>query len=177
MKTATTPPKHVIKTIVCEATDIKNGAYAKYVKINDQIGFKFYRSSTQRNNEYDNQMELFELGCGPELFEKFEFDFKDNQIYGFVVEHIPYLAADFVAREFLFEYPEYRTADGGVPGYKDLNIYHGDELQFFHSLEEKYSDIIESFMEDNGCHIGDMHVLNWGFRADASIAIIDAGGG
>lgn len=81
----------IVETIITEthSSDYQSGCDARFKKINDQWGLKFFEEEKIRDQTFDLQYTAWEIGCGPELGDKFDLTLPDGTpVYGYITECI-----------------------------------------------------------------------------------------
>ncbi len=74
--------------------EMSYGCDARFVKINDEWGMKFYTSSRARDEAYDLQKEFAGYGLAPEVGDVFEFELNGDEKFAMITEICPFLACD-----------------------------------------------------------------------------------
>jgi hypothetical protein len=132
----------------------QEGADAKFLRINDKWGLKFFQREDQRNDSYVLQEQAAELGLAPQIGDKFEFTFGDDDTrYGFITECIVETCNDRFRPEI------------------NWNDYSTTPWQRMYAMQE-YQDLING-LRNNGFAANDMHEANVGWLPDGRLVAID----
>lgn len=93
--------EQIVRKTPLDSEEYEAGWYAKFQRINDQWGLKFYRSENMRDMTYKFQKMAHDIGCAPALGEKFDITMPEKDsygdevtVYGYVTECIDVLACD-----------------------------------------------------------------------------------
>lgn len=161
---STTPPSALM-----------TGSDAKFLPIDDDWGFKFFRSERMRDANYDRQERFADIA--PKLGDKIEFKLNNETVYGFVTERVA-ICGDEIDKQWIKENPEHLIADKSDwnlevrENYYELMDYFLDNEPWF-SATSKINEIIEEYEENKGIYLTDIHKWNWGITKDGRVVITD----
>lgn len=131
------------------------GCFAKFVKVNENWGFKFFDSPRTRDKNYELNKRAGECGLAPKVGSKI--DFPEESMFGFFVELIDVIIEN---------HPAYPGDNWWLDEWKKDN---DNNINFDYY---KLPNLISLF-EEIGISIGDLHCENVGWMKDGTFVCID----
>jgi hypothetical protein len=142
---ATSTAKSLIKD--SPASKISSGCSAKFIRIDDKSGIKYYESKLMRDFTYKIQKRAHKYGVAPKVGSKFTTTIDGDKVYGYITETIMYTHKEQYLKDIIRS-----VREKDVPGYYELiNI-----------LENKVKITID-----------DMHWANIGWLPNGQLVAID----
>lgn len=153
----------IVKTTILTTPDdgYKFGDYANFKKINNKWGLKFFENEQIRNDTFDFQYLACQIGCGPELGEKFDMTLPDGKpVYGYITECIV-KDGNLLYAEEMGDESTYDPIEEDVEDYDLYKIY-------------GYTRMIKRL--EKIMWVGDMHGGNVGILDSGRLVVIDFSG-
>ena len=142
------------------------GATAKFVKVSEQWGLKFFKREDARDLAVDRQIRAAEHGLGPLVGDTITFNWQGDTWYGYMTEVCPNVLANVWADEEGTDRDDYRNS-----------LYNGTgrnpEKWCDFAESEELADLKEGLSELVGWNWYDDHEGNVGYMADGRLVCID----
>lgn len=142
----------------------ERGAAARFIRITEKWGLKFYQNEAIRNKTYDFQSRCAEDGLAPRVGDLFEFSlpFNENEtpisVFGYLTECIEETYGDRYAYKMFGDSYENCSKN------QQIEV---DDMMFG---DRKYNDLITGIYW-TGISTKDIHALNIGFIGNRLICI------
>lgn len=156
-----------------QITRSPGGCASHFVKLNDKIGVKLYRSKRERDACMENQEAASEAGFGPDVYGPIDIEPTPNNemyLWGYFTECV-----DIVMDYF------YDDGSWNLPKYGPLSLSTGiSELDDIHESLDDYewekliSPWIDSVNDEIGMYLYDFHMGNIGVK-NGNFVIVDFG--
>lgn len=130
-----------------------SGVDARFMKINDQWGFKFFTDKYTRDKTHKLQKKAHKIGCAPEIGTQFTTKTPDgNKVYGYITECVTKLGNEIYRKKY------------GNPGTFGASTNDMNKINGYKELIEQLKTIMDA---------KDMHGGNVGTLANGKMVAID----
>lgn len=156
-----------IASVISASPNPASGVYARFVKLDDKWGFKFFRDMDSRDQAYNNQKRGYEIGYAPAVGESLDVVIDGRRHYGYVTQ-----VAISASQEFFDKHNV--TEDGYRYKWSESLRDEWAEENDDKTSSPEFRAMIGAY-HNAGLYPYDLHMFNWGYLPNGQMVIMDFG--